>query len=455
MRKTLFAALLTCILVSCAPNVAITLQATVTATVDPTPLPTFTPPPFIALPTSPDLPLVTVTPTQTPLPAVLPKFPLDGYVMLFKEDGDLYFQDGENTPVKLTHVGEPNYKPYYPPRLSDDNQKVIFSQNDGNIYSINIDGTEEQVIIPSNWSDSLETGTRMGVLKFVPQTHFVFFEGLLCKEESSASLCSTTIFLVDADTGKTNKLADLGIALQNHAPTIQDNIRFSPDGKMVAVGTMDGVKIFTLDGKIIRQNILPFKPSKSETPFPSLFWLPDSSGLIVALPDTIVEVGMWGYTAAYTIWRYSLNDNSTVQIPFDPPIVGKFFEVSPDGNWIAYYGGLPESPYYLYLGNLANGKVRAFGNAMVQQELSWNPNSKYFILGWEIRNATDNPPLFDHVLADSWIDANHFVRADSTANNPIIKQDRTLIAEIKGNEISYYELGFPSPPYRFLLIKPK
>ena len=55
---------------------------------------TFTPDPQTptALPTS--------TFALTPSPGPLPLFPLDGYVMVFIKDGDLYFQEGNNSPVK-------------------------------------------------------------------------------------------------------------------------------------------------------------------------------------------------------------------------------------------------------------------------------------------------------------------------------------------------------------------
>src|ERR1700690_3388222 len=68
----------------------------------PTSFPTITPLPPFAIPTSVD---PTELPRPTPLPASLPKFPLDGYIMLFQKKGDLYYQNGNNSPIKLTHVG--------------------------------------------------------------------------------------------------------------------------------------------------------------------------------------------------------------------------------------------------------------------------------------------------------------------------------------------------------------
>ncbi|GEM_PF-2764271 len=404
-----------------------------------TPLPTLAAPPSpFPLPTMPNLPISTVQPTRTPLPVSLPKFPLDGYVVLFKKDNDLYFQNGNKLPVKLAHIEGRTYPPYFV-ILSDDNQKVVFYQDDGNIYSINADGTKEQVVIPSNWSDSLSSGTFMGALDFIPKTHLLFFEAVLCKEKSSVSSCSTIIFIADADTGRIRKLADLGLALQNYDPGIQNNIRFSPNGRMMAAGTTEGINIFTLEGEIIRQNVLPFTPSKSVTPFPSLFWLPDSSGLIAALPTQLHPDPFYidGNAPAYAIWRYKIGDNSMVQIPFDPPVAGAF-EVSPDGNWIVY-GGISSAETELYLGNLSDGITKVFGDDLMRN-YQWSSDSKHFIHGNVVVISFDKPPVFGGG-STQWIDSNHFIYLDTPDNNPLIQQGRVLVAEIRQDKVYYYETG--------------
>ncbi len=393
----------------------------------------------------------TVLPTEilaVPSPTSLPLFPLNGYVMLFTKDGDLYFQDGVDTPSKLAHIPGKSYpSPPYIFRLSDDEQKVVFYQNDGNIYSINTDGTHEQIIIPNDWLASLATGALRGVLEFIPKTHILFLEAVTCKEKSSTSLCSTTIFLADTDTGKIRKLADLGLARE---PGISENIQFSPNGKMVAIGTTDSIKIFTLDGKSIRKNILPYTPIQSNVLFPSLFWLPDSSGLIVAIPDKSRNDPFFvDGTAAYTIWRYTIDSNTTVQIPFDPPAAGAL-SVSPDGNWIVY-GSISPVATELYLGNLADGSTKTFGNDL-HKNFSWSPDSKHFIHGQAVVLSFDKPFVYGGA-GPGWVDSNHFLYYDIPANNPAIQQERILMAEIRDDEVYYYELRIPYPG--LVSIKPK
>ena len=108
----------------------------------------------------------------------------------------------------LTHIEEVNHHPYFP-RLSDDNQEVVFAGEDGsNIYSIKTDGTQEHIIIPSNWLTSFEAGTKLGAVSFIPNTHQLLFETVLCKAQEPRFPCPTSAFLADIDTGEIKKLAD-------------------------------------------------------------------------------------------------------------------------------------------------------------------------------------------------------------------------------------------------------
>ncbi len=298
--------------------------------------------PFPQTPTS--APMFTPFPTfvpagPTPLPTLLPKFPLDGYVMVFVKDGDLYFQDGNNSPIKLAHIETKNGFPDSP-GLSDDNQKAVFVQDDGSVDSINTDGTKERTVIPNGWLDSFLPGTQIAGLNFIPHTHQLYVETVQCKPQSPPALCPTSVFIGNTDTGEIRKLADLGSVLGNVPGTeyFEDqhtNVVISPDGKMLAVGTIDGVEIFSLDGKILRRNVLPTTTSKPYISFPYLSWLPDSSGLIVALSNVIYHDYYFGDIAAYTVWRYTISNNAAEQILLDPiPPVNGAFRVSPDGRWV-------------------------------------------------------------------------------------------------------------------------
>jgi len=395
--------------------------------------------------------LETPTALPTPSPTPLPLFPLNGYVMLFTKDGDLYFQDGNNSPVKLTHVGETSNDPkfsdeaelsYLHPMISDDNQKVIFSRSDGNIYSININRTQEQIIIPTDWLTPFNAGTKIGIVQFIPGTHRLLLETHLCSLDHRPP-CANSIFIADTDAGEIKKLADfsLNYHFYDSAPR---NIAVSPNGKMLAVGALDGTQILALNGKVIRRNVLPYKPNMDNIFFPSLSWLPDSSGLIVAIPDKVFHTPVCDNLTAHTLWRYTIATNTAIQIPLDPPPMMHTFQISPDGNWVVY-GGYCQP--LLYRGNLANGQTQVFGEDDNHPNFYWSSDSKHIIYLNAIVISFDDPLVYIG-WSSVWIDANHFLYADFSR-----PQERISLGKIDEKEIHHFALPFPSA--NFFMLKPK
>jgi hypothetical protein len=255
-----------------------------------------------------------------------------------------------------------------------------------------------------------------------------------CNNQQEAnSLCPTTAFLADTDTAKIRKLVDLGqqVAGKINISSFPENIKISPDGKMLAVGAEDGTQIFTLDGKLLRNNILPYTTSDRMFPSPTLSWLPDSSGLIVAAPDQTYNTTACDSLTAYTMWRYTIDDNTAVQIPLDPPPMGYTIAVSPDGNWIAY-GGVCQPN--LYLGNLVTGQTQVLGQNDMRPNFSWSSDSKHLIIGYyDLLTSLDKPSI--RVVSATWIDANHFLSMVDLNGPPF----RYLIGEIRGDDVFYYD----------------
>lgn len=244
------------LLLGCTP-----LSIQPTATSAPTLMPVLSPP--TTLPTFTPYP-TRLQITLTPSPMPLPLFPLDGYVMVFVKDGDLYFQDGNSSPIKLTGDGKG-----YSYILSDDNRKVAVSDSNSYAYdnlgfSINTDGTQKKLILPIGWPDkNLLWGTHLGVVEFIPGTHRVIFSTHLCYPYDNPTTCVSSIYLDNLDTGTIKKLADLGFSggLQH------ENFIISPNGKMVAVMTTSSVDILDMDGIAVRQNILSYRPNT-----PTIIW---------------------------------------------------------------------------------------------------------------------------------------------------------------------------------------
>jgi hypothetical protein len=406
----------------------------------------------ITLPPSP-----TPTPTQTPLPLpdVLPKFPLDGYIMLFTKDGDLYFRDSENAPVKLTHVGGEHAT-----ILSDDGKKVVFfRQNYRDIYSINVDGSHDQLIVKDR--PLAEYTGRYS--QFIPNTHILLFNTYQCEKQGETTLCATGVSSVDTDTAEIKELVKpdkVGLY------TTLSNFSASPDGKLIAIAYPGYIDILDINGKAIRRNAVPYTPGLPSfgmfSLLPSTLWLPDSSGLIVIVPDDVTIVG--GYDVlAYSILRYDINTSAATRIQLTPSLVGfpddcmcGGIQVSPDGNWIFYYGSedytrvLFDETYGLYIGDLHNGQVQRYDKLYYWGGGGWGPDSRHFSYGDRLGSVGKPAIAIIFSQLNRWVDDFHFVFAD---NNPKPSETKTVVAEIKGDTVIYFDLGIPY--FDLVTIEPK
>jgi len=428
----------------------------------PTVLSTFTP--TAVYQTLESLPAPTPTaslPTQALLPASLPKLPLEGYSTIFLKEEYLYFQDGNNSPIQLAHIGKytdftQKEKGKYLPGLSSDGQKIFFYRYEGSqyhIYSINTDGTKEQAVLQNSWLDSLKKGTKEYILGFVPFSHKLLLLSYLCTPQDKSSPCLVMLFITDADTGKITHLADYDMPY--YYPLYSKNIQISPNGEMIAVGDTNGIDIFTLDGDLIRENILPYKPA-TKTRNPMLFWLPDSSELIVALPDRIFNSPAYNNIVAYSVSHYSIQDNTAVQVPLDVPPMASEIEFSPDGKW-GIYGGFAAAEPSLYLADLTTGHVQVFAEDG-QPSFLWSPDSKHFNYGTALQNIStvENPSTIIKVLHFGsfigWVDKNHFIYSgtDSQTN-----REKVYMAESDTDILKIYDLDMDRDVIPWLLIKPK
>ena len=88
------------------------------------------------------------------------------------------------------------------------------------------------------------------------------------------------------------------------------------------------------------------------------------------------------------------------------------------------------------------------------EQIAWSPDSKDFIYGQNVVLSFDKPSL-DGGINPRWVDSQHFMYYyfNRPEINPANQQIKGLIAEIRGDEVSYYELRFSYTG--FYTIKPK
>jgi len=412
--KSFLLSIITFILIGCASQQMSTQQSiailpTTAVTQTPEPLPTFG---FFPTPT------LTVLPTEVllPTPNVTTKIPftLDKLRMVIVKKGNLYIQNGINPLVQLTHSGQDR-----DPILSNDGRRIVFyrGENLDNVNSINSDGSQEQAIITSQSLPVLGRGD-IRALTFVPNTHVILFNTYLCNPREhlyDAPDCKVGIYSVDIDSGKINELISglSGNGTQTH------NFEVSPDGKYISVAGSGHIDIYSLSTQsinIFQPNAILYNRTTPDEFLPVQYWFPDSSGLIVILPeDKSNEPATPPQT--YTVWRYIIDANSAVQVSLGPPIAWSAncdFSVSPDGNWIFYINddnGKQSELSSLYLGNLNNGHTQSYNwrGGCPSSHFAypqWSPDSFYFGENKRIGSIDGAFPIDGDFMG--WIDENHY-----------------------------------------------
>lgn len=334
--------------------------------------------------------------------------------MLFTKDGDLYFQDGENFPVRLTYVGGNSPEML----ISDDNQKVILFREgpDANaIYSINTDGSNERIIVPNQslppriyWKNTVA---------FVPNTHLLVYATYDCSEQAMDTRCAVDISIVDADTGVNKKL----VSSYEHEPyNFDGNFKVSLDGSMITVYSVGKIDLYSINGNVISRNILPYAPSAPDSRliFPVISWVNNSDEIVISIPDQKFFTLAYGDLPTYSLWKYQVETNTLVKLIMDPmptifPGLSHIFKVSPDGKWILYVG----EDMKQYIGNLESGVSKAYGMTMTNSE--WSQNSRYFFNG-NMFGSVDTPMIEStFFIFKGWVDSDHFVSGIDIRNNII------------------------------------
>jgi len=196
------------------------------------------------------------------------------------------------------------------------------------------------------------------------------------------------LLLADIDTGAIKQLLAIGQG---------GNFLVSPDGKLVAVQAPDQIEVITTQGEIVFQAPFTYPEDDIYTTTIPMAWTQDSRELFVVPPISTSEIpSNRGYPLLRTIWRYSLDNNSGVEIRLDPPPVSYWLGMSPDGNWIVYSYelGYPGSvnwdagkPVGIYLGNLQDGTSKLLYSPEIGASVApylvhyWLPDSTRFVLG--------------------------------------------------------------------------
>ncbi len=457
--KTIYTIILAALLAACETAIPVPIIAT-TATsmpslvqVSPTPsvFPTPSPMPVTATPTIPVATLTAVPISSLPLSSAPNRLRM-AYVL----DGNIYVQNAHNAPIQLTHSqGDVN------PRFSEDGERILFYRNPepftyhtSDLYSIHTDGTQEKMLVTGSLLERFGSGynefTTIANSVYIPGTYQILFNTCQPTEEifDCDSHLNLDLLSVDMDTGKIKILLPPGKG---------GNFVVSPNGSMVAIQATGHIDIVSIDGRMIRENLVTYTPSQPYELIPDMFWTEDSTELIVALPvDTVYEMRRDTCTTdvgARSIWRYAIGDNNRIQIHLNPPPLGNGddeYSISPDRNWIFYLyfhypyceGKTDETvvPGY-YLGNLRESTAQVY--SPYNTDPVWSPDSMHFLYDtWQegmFLGSVDGLPVLIDRRASSlgWIDSTHYLAYYIDGESAI-----GTIGEIDGEKI-YFPISVP------------
>jgi hypothetical protein len=381
--------------------------------------PSLTPTPIPATPTATNMSLIHVWLTQyaesTPIRTPVTPIPFRLH-KVYEKEGNLYFQKSETFTIQLTNSGKDR-----DPILSDDGQKIVFYRGEANdnVYSINTDGSNEQLIIKSNSLPIPKLG-EVKALTFVSNSHLLLFNIYLCNPSPigphyDAPDCTVGLYEVNTDSGETRELVS-----ELSGNTMQySNFSVSPDGKYISVAASGHIDIYT-GNDIIYQNALVYDITKPDEYLPQQYWLPDSSGLIAA-------VATGGYNepgtppSGFALYRYKLGGKATkieLGASIGRGVGGISFSISPDKNWVYFLSYLGET----YVANLRTGYTQPYEElSPVFYSLHWSPDSKHFASSYStfgMIGSVEGPPLPVGGYFIKWIDSTHYYYAVVEGNDP-------------------------------------
>lgn len=342
--------------------------------------------------------------------------------------------------------------------ISTDGELVAFLRQDASISSSlwvsGFDGSNPRQVM--SWDDLKglkkspdSYGASPSNLQWIPGTHrFTFTTHDLF--EGPGLILNDDLIEVDADTGAWR------ICLQRGDGGI---VKYSPDGKWMAVSTANRVIIRDINGNPSPIAPLSFAQAMTYSEYqyyPEPVWASDGSRLAVAIPpnDPLAEPKQ-----AFSIWTMDTSGGTPVlQSQVVPQFLGPV-SISPDLQKYYYVNetGKPvENRREIRTAQIngQNEQVVFTGGIPIMHE--WNPDSESFayqaaaqlaVIVNQMNGSPSNLSGTDGTFWFKWVDSSRFLyarRAGSTVEVLLGKQGEgsRLIAALPGSDMFYLQIDF-------------
>jgi hypothetical protein len=351
------------------------------------------------------------TPVPSSVPTSSPSTPV--FQISYVSEGNLWVWR-EDSAVPLVETGDVTNA-----YLSDDGQLVAFLRNVDDvhleIWAVNTDGTDKRRLLSSEDFDAMTTDamaitTRPFAVDWVPGSHNLAFNTSPLFE-GPGLLLNDDLHIIDADSANHRVLLPMGEGGMFY---------YSPDGEKLTVVTAQSINLLNADGTG-RAELLTYDPILTYSEYqyyPKTVWLPDSSGLRVALPpaDSLADS-----SAPTVLW--SLPADGSAPVDLLEVVAVPFFEdhpaLSPDARQVAYLapsGAVGDGINDLHIAKLDGSSDIVYDTGEVAFK-AWSPDSGRFLYessGGDLRlGQLGSPPkpLNDtsRIREARWISENEFV----------------------------------------------
>ena len=331
------------------------------------------------------------------------------------------------------------------PQISSDRSRIAFRvQNEdmSDLWAVRWDGGDARLLLaerelPKDGLDGQYSERRIQETRWVPRQNVLAITTVAIPAPSAAPvLPKYDLWHLDVGTGKLTRVADLARFARP---------AYSPDGTQLAVlqygaeaDTQGSLALFKSDGAGGRV-VLRFPASPTAPSYDSqIQWLPDSSGLLAAIPDVgPIEPGRNGMA----LYR--------VPVTGEPQKVGHAdaFQViwAPDGTRMAYTRAVDDSSdsSELYLANADGSDPQLYAPLKSGRFVNWSPDGSHFVYQSDYETYLGAPGQLPRrlgaegsVIDPRWISAGQMLALHDTGTDWLV-----VIRGLDGNAVGLLPLS--------------
>ncbi len=290
-------------------------------------------------PTPKAAPSPAATTSWCPLPETPASVPKGKLRIAYTSSRDAWLWEDSQEPLRLTQSGNVEN-----PLLSDDGLLLAFTRRPGKgqaeIWVMDLGSRKERLLVNARQFAELRAGiagqevnliaVTPADMQWVPGLHWLAFNTYpVLKNPGLWIYVPEDLWLVDADNGEITPSLPMGEGGQ---------AVFSPDGFRAAILRLRGMDIIDMRGGGRQKDVLKGYAAIAEGEsyfYPWPVWMPDSSALLLALPDT---TDLYAPQASVTVWRIPVAGGSPQSLGTLPAFAPSI-SFSPDRLSVAFWSG--------------------------------------------------------------------------------------------------------------------